>query len=90
MFVGAGSTILADVHIGSNVVIGAGTLVNHDLEGGFIYAGVPAKKTGTFDEFVKKREGMVYYPEHFARTGDSIDTEFAEWLWHDFEKRHQS
>lgn len=56
VFVGANSTILADVHIGSNVIVGAGSLVNKDLEGGFVYAGVPAKKIGTFEEFVMKRK----------------------------------
>ena len=33
VFVGANSTILANVHIGSNVVIGAGSLVNKILRG---------------------------------------------------------
>lgn len=42
--IGTNVTILPNVCIGSNVVIGAGAVVTKDLEGGCIYAGVPAKK----------------------------------------------
>ena len=84
VFVGANSTILANVRIGSNVVIGAGSLVNKDLEGGYVYAGVPARKICPFDDFVAKRAGQVRYPEGMKRKGDSVDPAFAEWLWNDF------
>ena len=46
VFIGANSTILADVTIGSNVVIAAGSLVNRDVPAGKIVAGVPAKVIG--------------------------------------------
>ena len=89
MFVGANSTILADVHIGSNVIIGAGSLVNKDIEGGYVYAGVPAKKICTFEEFAEKRKTIVEYPKGFKRVGDSVPDELAEWLWVNYSNRHQ-
>lgn len=89
VFVGANTTILADVHIESNIIIGAGSLVNRDLKGGNVYAGIPVKKICTFNDFVEKRKTQVYYPESFRRIGDSIGPDFSNWLWNDFEKRHQ-
>lgn len=50
VFVGTNTTILADIHIGSNVIIGADSLVNKDLMGGYVYAGVPARRICSFDE----------------------------------------
>ena len=83
VFVGANSTILADVHIGSNVIIGAGSLVNKDLDGGYVYAGVPAKKICSFEEFVEKRR-KNNYPNSLSRRGDSVDKELSKVLWDKF------
>ena len=55
VFVGANSTILYDVRIGSNVIIGAGSIVTKDIPPNSVAAGVPAKVIGNFDEFVSKR-----------------------------------
>ena len=88
VFVGANTTILADVHIESYVIVGAGTLVNKDLEGGYVYAGVPAKKVGTFEEFVAKREAMISHPETMIRNGDSVPSQFADWMWKQFQRKH--
>ena len=41
---GGSVTILPGVTIQDNVVVGAGSVVTHDLESGWIYAGNPAKK----------------------------------------------
>ena len=45
-WIGAGSIILPGVTIGSFSVIGAGSVVTHDVPDGCIYAGNPAKKIG--------------------------------------------
>ena len=87
VFVGANSTILADVHVGSNIIIGACTLVTKDLEGGFVYAGVPAKKICSFDEFVEKRKNLAIYPDTYSRKGDSVEVDLAKWLWNNFNTR---
>jgi len=84
VFVGANTTILANVHIGSNVIIGACSLVNKDLESGYVYAGVPAKKICTLDEFVSKRQFYAVYPEDMKRRGDSIEDKHASLIWEYF------
>lgn len=68
VFIGRDATILKGVHIGSNVIIGAGAIVSKDCEDNSIYAGVPAKKIKTLQEYydnVKKRADFTldYAPE---------------------------
>jgi UDP-3-O-[3-hydroxymyristoyl] glucosamine N-acyltransferase len=43
-YIGAGSKIAADIHIGDNIVVGALGFVNKDLTEVGIYAGLPVKK----------------------------------------------
>ena len=44
VWIGARVTVLMGAKINNRVVVGAGSLVNKDLESGYIYAGIPAKK----------------------------------------------
>jgi len=60
VFIGADSTIMPNVRIGNNVVIGAGSIVSKDCEDNSVYAGVPARKIGSFDDFVAKRLAKDY------------------------------
>ena len=55
VFVGANSTILPDVVIGSNTVIAAGSLVNSSIPGNGVYGGVPAKYICSLDSLIEKR-----------------------------------
>lgn len=55
VFIGANTLILYDVAIGSNVIIGAGSVVTKDIPDGTVCAGVPCRRIGDFDSFVKKR-----------------------------------
>lgn len=55
VFIGADSTIMPNVRIGKNVVIGAHSVVTKDCEDNSVYAGVPARRIGSFDDFVAKR-----------------------------------
>lgn len=54
VFIGTNSTILPNVRIGENVIIGANTTVTKDLESGGVYAGSPARKIGSFEDYIKK------------------------------------
>ena len=68
-FRGSGSTILYDVKIGENVIVGANSFVNHDLPSNGIYAGVPARKIGDYTYYVNKRiqeeeKGLIATTEH--------------------------
>lgn len=42
--IGANAVVLQGVTVGNDVQVGALSLVNRDLEAGFIYAGVPVRK----------------------------------------------
>ena len=56
VFIGSNSVILYNTSIGPNVFIASGSVVTKDCEPDSIYAGCPAKKIGTFEEFIKKRK----------------------------------
>ena len=62
--IGSGSTILSNVRIGENAIIGAGSVVTHDVPPNSIVAGNPAKilrkigineKRGSEEEVIKTR-----------------------------------
>ncbi len=54
VYIGARTTILRGVTIGENTIIGAHSLVNKSLEPNSVYAGVPARKICTLEEFERK------------------------------------
>ena len=58
VFVGTRAVILCGVTIGENVVIGAGSVVTHDLPSNGVYAGVPAKKICTIEEYKEKYQKL--------------------------------
>jgi acetyltransferase-like isoleucine patch superfamily enzyme len=43
VWIGAGAIICPGVTIGDNCIIAAGAIVTRDLEGNFVYGGIPAK-----------------------------------------------
>lgn len=64
VFIGAGSIILPNVRIGSNVIVSSGSVVTKDVEPNSVIAGVPAKKIGTFDDYIEKRKTVKYLDEN--------------------------
>lgn len=56
VFIGWGATILAGTRIGENVIIGANSVVSGNIDSNSVYAGNPAKKIMTLDEYYKKRK----------------------------------
>lgn len=56
VFIGMNTIILRNVSIGDNVIIGAGSIVVRGCEGGWVYAGNPAKKIMTVKEYYWKRK----------------------------------
>lgn len=54
VYIGAHTTILRGVTVGDNVIIGACSLVNKSLPANSVYAGVPAKRICSLDEWEKK------------------------------------
>ena len=57
VFIGMNAIVERNVKIGNNVVIGAGSIVTKDCEENSVYAGVPAKRIMSIDEFLLKRQG---------------------------------
>ncbi len=76
VFIGFNATILPNVRIGENVIVGAGATVTKDLEPNGVYIGTPARRIGSFDDYVKKcaevpGAGYDYpYVEHNQRISD--------------------
>lgn len=83
VFIGTDSTIMLNVRIGKNVIIGASSVVTKDCEDNSIYAGIPARKIGSFDDFVAKRLAGDYAT--VARNQQITDKEMEE-AWSRFEK----
>ena len=54
VFIGIRSTVMPGVTIGDNVIVGAGSLVTKSIPTGEVWAGVPAKKICTLDEYKEK------------------------------------
>ena len=59
VFIGSDTVVLPGVKIGDNSVIGAGAVVTRDLEEGFVWGGVPARKIGNFADFIDKRKNDI-------------------------------
>lgn len=82
VFIGAGSTVLYDVKICNNVIIGAKSLVNKSIAESGVYAGVPAVKIGDFDRYFEKSlefSGKVNWTENEKRK--DIVKKQKEYFW---------
>lgn len=84
VFVGRSATILRGVTIGDNVVVAAGSVVSRDLESGYVYGGVPAKKICTIEELrerlKKESEALPWYPLICSRKPGGYDPEMEPTL----------
>lgn len=60
VFIGMNAIITRGVTIGDNVIIGAGSVVTKDCESDSVYAGNPAKKIMTLEDFYDKRKAAQF------------------------------
>lgn len=73
VFVGWGATILCGTTVGDHTIIGAQAVVSGRIDSDSVYAGNPAKKIMTLDEFYAKRkdrqleEAVAYVNSYYAR-----------------------
>lgn len=63
VFIGMDCIILKGVTIGDNVVIGAGSIVTRDIESNSVWAGIPARRIKSIDEYAVgiKAEALPVY-----------------------------
>jgi acetyltransferase-like isoleucine patch superfamily enzyme len=59
VFIGHNATILPGVTIGDNIVIGACSVVNKDLESNAVYAGIPVRKIRDLESYLEKSRTNV-------------------------------
>lgn len=81
VFVGWGATILCGATVGDHTIIGAQAVVSGRVDSDSVYAGNPAKKIMTLDEFYAKRkekqlsEAVAYANAYYARFGKEVPAE---------------
>ena len=68
VFIGANSTILMNVHVGNDVIIGAGSLVNKDIPDGMVVAGVPAKIICTTEEYRLQQLNLINESPKYSKS----------------------
>jgi acetyltransferase-like isoleucine patch superfamily enzyme len=74
VFVGINALILKGVTIGKNTIIGAGSVVTHDIAANCVAAGNPCRVIMTIEEYYKKRktayieEAKAYALEKYLKT----------------------
>lgn len=78
VFIGANSTILMNVHIGNDVIIGAGSLVNKDIPDGKVVAGVPARVICSTAEYIEKQNALIEKNATFHKSDTAYGDSFSE------------
>ncbi len=78
VFIGANTTILPNVVIGENTIVGACSMVNKNLRGG-VYAGVPAKYICSIEEYMEKRQSQPQISLEWGKHGLSEKTVTECW-----------
>lgn len=80
VFIGAGTTILPNVRIGDDAIIGASSVVTTDVPAGTVYAGNPARFIKTTEEFRKQHiERMETHPTFTRPWREWRDMSEEEW-----------
>ena len=87
VFIGSGTRILMNVTIGSNTIIGAGSLVNKDIPGDGVYAGVPARYICPLGGYIERRKNSQ--PLDIIRGKGGLAEETVEACWNRFVKEKE-
>lgn len=60
-YIGMDAYVMPGVHIGSNCIVGAKSVVTKDVEDNTVVAGIPARKICTIDEYYKKAADKIHF-----------------------------
>lgn len=60
VFIGMNTIITRNIEIGDNVIIGAGSVVTSNCDSNSVYAGVPAKRIMSIDDYCEKRAKVQF------------------------------
>lgn len=72
VYIGYGCLILPGTTIKNNVVIGAGSIVKGTYEEGYVYAGTPARKICSLDDYIKKNEKKIELTKSMSKIEKKI------------------
>lgn len=86
VFIGMNTVITRNVEIGNNVIIGVGSVVTSNCDHNCVYAGVPAKRIMSIDEYYEKRKraqfneakelAVKYFDRYGKRPGKEVFHEY--------------
>lgn len=92
VFIGYNATILPNVRIGENCIIGASATVTSDLEPNGVYVGTPAKRIGSFEDYVRRCAenpwGGYSYP--YVEHNQSISNDEIQRAWNFFHEERKA
>ena len=82
VFIGLNSTILPGVTIGDNCIIGACSLVNKSIPSGEVWAGVPAKRICSLEEYKEKNLPSFDYTKGLSakEKRDAVRKSHPDWF----------
>lgn len=88
VYVASSARINANVRVGNNCIITAGSVVTSDIPENSVVAGVPAKPIGSFELFaalrkMSKKQTVPFKNQHLPQG-------IVEAEWEKFEKKHNS
>lgn len=90
VFVGSNAILLYGSRIGPNVIIAAGSVVTKDCEPDSVYAGVPARRIGSFkDYFAKRKSGEVSGMIGTTVHNQALTKKETENAWRLFDEVHR-
>lgn len=84
VFIGTNSTVVGNVRIGPNAIVGAGAVVTKDVPANSVVGGVPAKYICSLEEYLAKRKEQ--YPDELAPKHQEVSDKLVEYMWDKFEK----
>lgn len=79
VFIGVNAILMPAIEIGSNCIVGVGSVVNKDVPANTVVAGVPARPICSLDEYITRyQQKMIGIT---ATTRAALRTELTEKLW---------